>query len=172
VAETKEACELGATEIDMVINIGKVLSGDWGYVEDEIRQINAEAVKYGAILKVIFENDYLKDDHKIKLCRICCGIPVAFVKTSTGYGYTKGDDGKFSTKGATVEDCKLMLANVDTGVQVKAAGGIRSLDELMVMKDLGVSRIGATATAAIIEEAKKRNGQASKNTSSTDPSGY
>jgi deoxyribose-phosphate aldolase len=94
------------------------------------------------------------------------------VKTSTVYGYTKGDDGKFSTKGATVEDCKLMLANVDTGVQVKAAGGIRSLDELMVMKDLGVSRIGATATAAIIEEAKKRNGQASKNTSSTDPSGY
>ncbi len=172
VAETKEACELGATEIDMVVNIGKVLSGDWGYVENEILQINAEAVKYGAILKVIFENDYLKDEHKIKLCRICSAIPVAFVKTSTGYGYTKGDDGKFSTKGATVEDCKLMLANVDPGVQVKAAGGIRSLDELMVMKDIGVSRIGATATAAIIEEAKKRLGLTSKNASSSDPSGY
>lgn len=172
VAETKEACELGATEIDMVANIGKVLSGDWNYVEDEIRQINAEAVRHGSILKVIFENDYLKDAHKIKLCQICSAIPVAFVKTSTGYGYTKGDDGKFSTKGATADDCKLMLAHVVPGVQVKAAGGIRSLDELMAMKALGVTRIGATATAAIIEEAKRRNGQASKTTTSGDPSGY
>jgi deoxyribose-phosphate aldolase len=172
VAETREACELGATEIDMVVNIGKVLSGDWVYVEDEIRQINTEALKHGAILKVIFENDYLKDEHKIKLCRICSSIPVAFVKTSTGYGYTKGDDGKFSTKGATVEDCRLMLANVAPGVQVKAAGGVRTLDELLRMKELGVTRIGATATAVIIEEAKKRNGETSNSVISKDVSGY
>jgi deoxyribose-phosphate aldolase len=170
--ETKEACELGATEIDMVVNIGKVLSGDWSYVEDEIRQINAETVKHGAILKVIFENDYLKDEHKIKLCQICSSISVAFVKTSTGYGYTKGEDGKFSTKGATIEDCRLMLANVAPGVQVKAAGGVRTLDELMRMKELGVTRIGATATAVILEEAKRRNGQASSQVTTADPSGY
>jgi deoxyribose-phosphate aldolase len=156
--ETREACSNGATEIDMVVNIGKVLSGDWDYVEDEIRQINDEATKHGAILKVIFENDYLKDEHKIKLCRICSAIPVAFVKTSTGYGYTKGDDGKFSTKGATLEDCKLMLANVAKGVEVKAAGGVRTLDDMLKMKEIGVTRIGATATAAIIEEARKRMG--------------
>jgi deoxyribose-phosphate aldolase len=170
--ETREACENGATEIDMVVNIGKVLGGDWSYVEDEIRQINAEALKHGAILKVIFENDYLKDEHKIKLCRICSSIPVAFVKTSTGYGYTKGEDGKFSTKGATVEDCRLMLANVAPGVQVKAAGGVRTLDELLRMKELGVTRIGATATAVILEEAKRQNGQASSQVTTADPSGY
>jgi deoxyribose-phosphate aldolase len=160
--ETREACENGATEIDMVVNVGKVLSGDWSYVEDEIRQINAEAVKHGAILKVIFENDY----------QICSSIPVAFVKTSTGYGYTKGEDGKFSTKGATIEDCRLMLTNVAPGVQVKAAGGVRNLDDMLRMKDLGVTRIGATATAVIIEEAKRRNGEASAEVTTADPSGY
>jgi len=172
VAETREACENGATEIDMVVNIGKVLSGDWDYVEEEIRLINAETVRHGGILKVIFENDYLKDEHKIKLCQICSKIHVAFVKTSTGYGYTKGEDGKFSTKGATLEDCKLMLANIAPGVQVKAAGGVRNLDDMIRMKDLGVTRIGATATAVIIEEAKRRNGESSSTVVSKDVSGY
>ncbi|MFN5647898.1 MAG: deoxyribose-phosphate aldolase [Sphingobacteriales bacterium] len=172
VTETKLACEQGCDEIDMVVNIGKVLSGDWTYVADEIRAINDECLKHGAILKVIFENDYLKDEHKIKLCQICSEIPVAFVKTSTGYGYVKGDDGKFSTKGATLEDVALMLKHVAPGVQVKAAGGVRSLDELMKMKELGVTRIGATATAAIVEEARKRNGLTSAEVSSTDKSGY
>jgi len=172
VAETKLACEQGCDEIDMVVNIGKVLSGDWTYVADEIRAINDECLKHGAILKVIFENDYLKDEHKIRLCQICSEIPVAFVKTSTGYGYVKGDDGKFSTKGATLEDVALMLKHVAPGVQVKAAGGVRSLEELIKMKELGVTRIGATATAAIVEEARKRNGLTSAEVSSTDKSGY
>lgn len=172
VAETKLACEQGCHEIDMVVNIGKVLSGDWPFVEDEIRAINDECLRHGAILKVIFENDYLKDEHKIKLCEICSNIPVAFVKTSTGYGYVKGDDGKFSTKGATLEDVALMIKHVKPGVQVKAAGGVRSLDELMKMKELGVTRIGATATAVIVEEAKKRNGMQSSAVSSNDASGY
>jgi deoxyribose-phosphate aldolase len=172
VAETTLACEQGCDEIDMVVNIGKVLSGDWTYVADEIRAINDECLKHGAILKVIFENDYLKDEHKIKLCQICSEIPVAFVKTSTGYGYVKGDDGKFSTKGATLEDVALMLKHVAPGVQVKAAGGVRTLDELIKMKELGVKRIGATATAVIVEEARKRNGLTSAEVSSTDKSGY
>ncbi|MFN5937741.1 MAG: deoxyribose-phosphate aldolase, partial [Sphingobacteriales bacterium] len=172
VFETSEACLSGAKEIDMVVNIGKVVQGDWDYVTEEITRINTETVAHGAILKVIFENDYLVDAQKIKLCQICSNIPVAFVKTSTGYGYTKGEDGKFSTKGATLEDCTLMLENVAPGVQVKAAGGIRSLDELMKMKELGVTRIGATATALIVEEAKKRMGLATGEIKHTDRSGY
>lgn len=172
VFETREACINGAKEIDMVVNIGKVVQGDWDYVTDEIKRINAETVSHGAILKVIFENDYLVDAQKIKLCQICSQIPVAFVKTSTGYGYTKGDDGKFSTKGATLADCKLMLDHVAPGVQVKAAGGIRSLDELIKMKDIGVTRIGATATAMIVEEARKRMGLSSGEINTTDTSGY
>lgn len=172
VFETREACLNGAKEIDMVVNIGKVVQGDWDYVTDEITRINAETVSHGAILKVIFENDYLVDAQKIKLCQICSSIPVAFVKTSTGYGYTKGEDGKFSTKGATLEDCKLMLDNVAPGVQVKAAGGIRSLDELMKMKNLGVTRIGATATAMIVEEARRRMGLSTGEIKPANDSGY
>lgn len=173
VFETKEACSNGAREIDMVVNIGKVLGGDWAYVTDEIRQINEATVSNGALLKVIFENDYLQDEQKIRLCQICSELGVAFVKTSTGYGYTKGADGKFSTKGATLADCVLMLANVAPGVQVKAAGGVRSLDELLKMKEIGVTRIGATATALIVEEARKRMGLESEgDVSGQDASGY
>lgn len=158
VAECILACQEGATEIDMVVNIGKLLQGDWTYVTQEIRMINGAAINHGAILKVIFENDYLRDEHKIKLCKICSDIQVAFVKTSTGYGYTKGDDGKFSTKGATLEDVILMRTHSAPDVQVKAAGGVRTFDELIKMKEAGATRIGATATAAIIEEAKRRSG--------------
>ena len=173
VFETKEACSNGAREIDMVVNIGKVMGGDWAYVTDEIRQINQATVSNGALLKVIFENDYLQDEQKIRLCQICSELGVAFVKTSTGYGYTKGADGKFSTKGATLADCALMLANVAPGVQVKAAGGVRSLDELLKMKEIGVTRIGATATALIVEEARKRMGLESEgDVSGQDASGY
>jgi deoxyribose-phosphate aldolase len=173
VFETKEACSNGAREIDMVVNIGKVMGGDWAYVTDEIRQINQATVSNGALLKVIFENDYLQDEQKIRLCQICSELGVAFVKTSTGYGYTKGADGKFSTKGATLADCALMLANVAPAVQVKAAGGVRSLDELLKMKEIGVTRIGATATALIVEEARKRMGLESEgDVSGQDTAGY
>jgi len=172
VAECRLACEEGATEIDMVVNIGKVIGGEWDYVADEIRQINDEALRHGAILKVIFENDYLQDDQKIRLCEICSSIPVAFVKTSTGYGYVKGADGKFSTKGATLEDVRLMRKHSAPGVEVKAAGGVRSLDELLAMKNAGATRIGATATAAIIEEAKKRAGMASAEVKTSEKGSY
>ena len=172
VAECRLACEEGAAEIDMVVNIGKVLGGDWEYVTKEIQKINGEAIKHGAILKVIFENDFLQDEHKIRLCEICSNIPVAFVKTSTGYGYVKGADGKFSTKGATLGDVMLMRKHSAAGVEVKAAGGVRTLDELLMMKEAGATRIGATATAVIIEEAKKRSGLISSEIKTIDKGSY
>lgn len=158
VAETRQACLDGATEIDMVVNIGKVKGGDWAYVREEIAAINKESLAHGAIVKVIFENDYLNDEEKIELCKICSGIPVAFVKTSTGYGYVKGADGKFSTKGATLPDLELMRRNCPATVQVKAAGGVRSYPEMLKAIEAGATRIGATATQAILEEAMNGGG--------------
>lgn len=156
VFEADAAAAAGGKEIDMVINIGKALGGDWGYVADEIRQINQAVTKHGAILKVIFENDYLKDSHIIRLCELCSDIGVGFVKTSTGYGFVKQPDGKYNYKGATVPHLKLMRQHSKPEVQVKAAGGVRTLDDLLHVMSLGVTRIGATATIAIMEEAVKR----------------
>ncbi|KAJ4264551.1 hypothetical protein NW762_005753 [Fusarium torreyae] len=156
VFEAYTAATAGGREIDMVINIGKALGGDWDYVANEIRQINDTVVKNGAILKVIFENDYLEEKHIIRLCKICSDIGVGFVKTSTGYGFVKQPNGLYSYKGATVPHLKLMRANSNKEVQVKAAGGIRTLDDLLHVMSLGVTRIGATATVAIMEEAVKR----------------
>lgn len=152
VIETIEASRNGATEIDMVVNIGKVLGGDWDYVEHEIEQINNICFEHNAILKVIFENDYLKDEQKIKLCEICSKLHVAFVKTSTGYGYVKQDNGMFLTKGATLPDLNLMRKHSAPTVQIKAAGGIRNLKDMLAAIEVGATRIGATATAVIIEE--------------------
>lgn len=156
VYEANAAAAEGGKEIDMVINIGKALGGDWDYVSDEVRQINDAVTKHGAILKVIFENDYLQESHIIRLSEICSEIGVGFVKTSTGYGFVKQPDGKYSYKGATVPHLKLMRAKTDPKVQVKAAGGVRTLDDLLHVMSLGVTRIGATATEAIMKEAVKR----------------
>ncbi len=165
VYETQQACADGAKEIDMVINIGKALGGDWKYVENEIAAVTAVTKTYKAALKVIFENDFLPNDsYKIKLCEICTGLGVEFVKTSTGYGFVKGADGKYSYQGATEHDLKLMREHSGPNVQVKAAGGVRTLDDLLKVKALGVTRIGATATAAILEDAKERFGVADKAT--------
>jgi deoxyribose-phosphate aldolase len=155
--ETEVACRDGATEIDMVINIGKALSGDWDFVTQDIRAVVDEAHRHGAITKVIFENDYLPGDEiKIKLCQICEQVGAEFVKTSTGYGFVKGADGKYSYQGATEHDLTLMRANTSPKVQVKAAGGVRDLDALIRCRDLGVTRCGATATQAILEEYRRR----------------
>jgi deoxyribose-phosphate aldolase len=160
VFETEEACKDGAMEIDMVVNIGKVLGEDWEYAEKEIASVVAVTKKHKAALKVIFENDFLSSDHfKIKLCEVCNKQQVEFIKTSTGYGFVKGADGKYSYEGATDDDLMLMRKYAAPEVQIKAAGGIRTLDDLLRVKALGVTRIGATATAAIIEEAKKRFAQ-------------
>jgi deoxyribose-phosphate aldolase len=162
--ETELACRDGAAEIDMVINIGKALSGDWEYVEHDIRAVCDEAHQRGAKVKVIFENDYLanggahlsSDDLKRKLCQIAERAGADWVKTSTGYGFVKGSDGKYSYKGATEHDLKLMRASVSAKVQVKAAGGVRDLDGLILVRDLGATRCGATATAAMLDEYRKR----------------
>ncbi|KAI0379523.1 deoxyribose-phosphate aldolase [Hypomontagnella monticulosa] len=156
VLEAEEAVKAGAHEIDMVVNIGKVLGGDWEYVTNEIRAINDTVVKRGGALKVIFENGYLKDDHITHLCKICTALPVAFVKTSTGFGFVKQPNGAYASKGATVPHLQLMKANVGPSVQIKAAGGIRTLDEVMGAVALGVTRIGTSSTEAILEEAVRR----------------
>jgi len=153
VYETEKALSDGAEEIDLVINIGKVLSEDWKYIEYEVKSVVEITKKNNAVLKVIFENDFLPEEkYKIRLCEICSKYKVDFVKTSTGYGFTKCEDGRYSYKGATVEDVKLMRKYSDPGVQVKAAGGVRTLTDLLKMKELGVTRIGASATAAILDE--------------------
>lgn len=156
VLEAEQAATAGATEIDMVINIGKALGGDWEYVRTEIQQINEAVVRHGATLKVIFENDYLSDEEIVQLCRICSALAVAFVKTSTGYGFVKQANGDYAYKGATVPHLKLMRANCDPKVQIKAAGGVRTLDDLLNVMALGVTRIGATATSVMLEDAKTR----------------
>ena len=156
VAEAEAAVQAGGSEIDMVINIGKALGGDWGYVSAEIKAINDAVVARKALLKVIFENDYQQDAPIIRLCEICSAVGVAFVKTSTGYGFVKQENGMYGYKGATVAHLKLMRQHCPTSVQIKAAGGVRTLDDLLLVRSLGVSRIGATATQAILEEAKRR----------------
>jgi deoxyribose-phosphate aldolase len=162
--ETELACRDGAVEIDMVINLGKALGGDWDYVERDIRTVCEEAHRRGAKVKVIFENDYLTqggaglgaDDFKRRLCEISERAGADWVKTSTGYGFVKGADGKYSYQGATEHDLKLMRASCSPKVQVKAAGGVRDLDGLMVVRDLGGTRCGATATAAMLDEYRRR----------------
>jgi deoxyribose-phosphate aldolase len=155
VLEAEEAARAGGSEIDMVINIGKAVGGDWAYVAVEIKAVNDVVTANQAILKVIFENDYLKDEQIIRLCQICSDVGVAFIKTSTGYGFVKQPDGAYNYKGATVPHLKLMRQYAPK-LQIKAAGGVRTLDDLLLVRSLGVTRIGATATQAILEEAKKR----------------
>ena len=162
--ETQLACQDGAAEIDMVINLGKALSGDWSYVEQDVKAVCDEAHQRGAKVKVIFENDYLVkggaglsgDDFKKKLCQICERAGADWVKTSTGYGFVKQPDGSYNYKGATEHDLALMRAGVSSRVQIKAAGGVRDLDGLIRVRDLGGSRCGATATAAMMDEYRRR----------------
>lgn len=160
VFETEQACQDGAVEIDMVVNVGKVLSQAWDYVTEEIGAVLEACHKNGAILKMIFENDYLKEDlYKIKLCEICSELNVEYVKTSTGFGFVKGTDGHYGYDGATETDVKLMRAHSAPHVRVKAAGGIRTLDKVLLFQSLGATRIGASATKTILEEAKARFGE-------------
>jgi deoxyribose-phosphate aldolase len=156
VIEAESAALAGAKEIDMVVNIGKVKGAGWDYVAREIRLINEAVVAAGSILKVIFENDYLTDAEIVRLCEICSEIDVAFVKTSTGYGFVKGADGKYGYKGATMEHLRLMRQHTAPHIQIKAAGGVRTLDDLLAVREIAVTRIGATATREILDEAIRR----------------
>ena len=146
VAETLQALRDGGQELDMVVNISKVLSGDWDYVRGDLAAVIEPTHAHGQKVKVIFENCYLNDDQKIRLCEICTSLGADWVKTSTGYG----------TGGATLEDLKLMRAHCPDPVQVKAAGGVRDLDTLLEVRRIGVTRAGATRTAEILDECKRR----------------
>jgi deoxyribose-phosphate aldolase len=156
-AETMQVIKDGAAEVDMVVNIGKVLQQDWDYIDKELNTINTACTQNGAILKVIFETDFVANDaDKIKLCELCNKNKIAFVKTSTGYGFVKGANGDYNYAGATDHDLKLMRKYSNPEVQVKASGGVRDLERILQVKELGATRVGATATEIIIEEARKR----------------
>jgi deoxyribose-phosphate aldolase len=148
VAEAIQALDDGGEELDMVVNISRVLSGDWENVQADIRAVIEVARARDGKVKVIFENAYLDDDQKIRLCHICGELNADWVKTSTGY----------APGGATDADLILMRKHSPPNVQIKAAGGVRSLDRLLEVRALGVTRIGATATVAILEDAKRRLG--------------
>jgi deoxyribose-phosphate aldolase len=144
VAEARQVMADGAVEVDMVINIAALRSGKHDYVRDEIRAVVA-AAKGKALVKVILENAYLTDEQKVAACRLADEAGADFVKTSTG----------FAPSGATLEDVRLMRRTVSARMQVKAAGGVRTLPALLDMIDAGVTRCGATATAAILDEFKR-----------------
>jgi deoxyribose-phosphate aldolase len=149
VAEVRQAIADGGEELDMVVNISKVLSGDWAYVRRDVRAVIDAAHGGGCKVKVIFENCYLDRDQKIRLCEICGELGADWVKTSTGYG----------TGGATLEDLKLMRAHSPPHVQVKAAGGVRDLDMLLKVRALGATRVGASRTREMLDECRRRLGE-------------
>ena len=145
-AEAEQAVADGAAELDTVVNIGKVLSGDWDYVTADLAAIIQAAHAGGAKVKIIFENCYLDDARKIRLCEICGRLGADWAKTSTGYG----------SGGATIADVKLMRRHCPAGVQVKAAGGVRDLDALLAMRAEGVTRVGASRTKDMLDDCKRR----------------
>src|SRR5947209_6266824 len=145
-AEAERALADGARELDMVVNIGKVLSKDWRFVAADIAAVVTAAHARGCLVKVIFENCYLASEHKEELCRICAEVEADYVKTSTGFG----------TGGATEDDLRLMRRCSPPHMKIKAAGGVRTLDQLLAVRALGVTRVGASATKSILEECKAR----------------
>ncbi len=163
-AEARQALQDGGQELDVVINISKARSGDWQYVHDELLALTNLIQGAGARIKVIFENAYHDDASKIRLCKICGEIGVDWVKTSTGY----------APSGATLPDLELMRKHTPISVQVKAAGGIRDLDALLAVRAIGVSRVGATRTEAMLEDCRKRLGlePITRTDSSPVPAGY
>lgn len=151
VHEAELACQQGAVELDMVINIGRALSGDWHYVAADIQAVVDVAHLSGAIVKVIFETDFVtRDEDKIRLCQISERAGAEFVKTSTGFGFVRQSDGSYAYRGATEHDVRLLRAHVGHSVQVKAAGGIRNYEDAVKIRAAGASRIGATASEAIM----------------------
>lgn len=162
-AEAERAIADGGQELDMVVNISKVLSGDWDYVRRDIQAVIDVTHAAGRKVKVIFENCYLHDSQKIRLCEICSELGADWVKTSTGYG----------TGGATLEDLRLMRRHSGPDVQVKAAGGVRDLATLLEVRDLGVTRVGASRTSEILEECRRHLGLAPIGVNSAPtPPGY
>jgi len=151
VFEARLAIQQGATELDMVIQIGRALGRDWAAVEADIQAVVDLAHAAGAIVKVIFENDFLPDDsYKIALCEICRRVGADFVKTSTGYGFVRQPAGGYNYRGATDHDVALMKQHAGPKMQVKAAGGVRTHADAVRMRELGATRIGASAPETLI----------------------
>jgi deoxyribose-phosphate aldolase len=146
VFESQRAIAAGATELDMVINIGQAIGGNWDTVTADIAAVTAAAHGGGALVKVIFENCYLNDAQKVRLCKICGAVGADYVKTSTGYG----------TGGSTDADLILMRREAPPHVKLKAAGGIRTLDGAIACTRLHCDRIGASKTAEILDELRAR----------------
>lgn len=148
--ETERAFADGAREVDMVVNIGKVLGEDWDHARRDISAVLDVTRANQGVLKVIFETDYLTEDaHKIRLCELCSELRVDYVKTSTGFGFVKGADGRFSYQGATDHDLKLFRQHCSPDVKVKASAGMRTLADVLRAIGLGCERIGTTSTPAI-----------------------
>jgi deoxyribose-phosphate aldolase len=162
VAEARQALADGGQELDMVVNISQVLSGNWTYVREDLGAVIEVTHAAGQKVKVIFENCYLNEAQKIRLCEICGELNADWVKTSTGYG----------TGGATHEDLRLMRQHTPGRVQVKAAGGVRDLDALLAVRALGVTRVGATRTAAMLDEGRVRLGLPAISVEAAAPAGY
>lgn len=159
VFEAENACRDGAVEIDMVINVGKALQGDWDYISKEIKSVSDACHQHGAIVKVIFETDYItKTDDIVRLCQICTEVGADYVKTSSGFGFVKQANGDYNYAGATIPVLELMKKSVGPNVKVKAAGGVRTLDQLIAVQEAGCARCGATATITMMEDAVKRFG--------------
>lgn len=159
VYEAEQACRDGAVEIDMIVNIGKVLGGDWTYIKDEVTAVTDACHRHGSIVKVIFETDYVTEESDIvNLCSICTEAGADYVKTSTGFGFVKKENGDYNYTGATIPNLELMRKSVGPGVKIKAAGGVRTLEGLIAVREAGCDRCGATATKAILDEAVKRFG--------------
>jgi len=162
VDEAKRALDDGCRELDMVVNISKVLSDDWSYVRNDIEGVIKVAHLAGQKVKVIFENCYLNRDQKVMLCQICDDLGADWVKTSTGYG----------TGGATMEDLQLMVDHVSAPVQVKAAGGVRDLETLLKVRAIGVTRCGASRTKEMLDECRARLGMPTLDVTQSGASGY
>ena len=145
VAEARQAISDGCQELDMVCNISAALSGNWELVRDDIKAVVDVTHEAGQMVKVIFENCYLEDAHRIKLCEICAEVGADWVKTSTGFG----------TGGATIEDLKLMRKHSPDPVQVKAAGGVRDMAKVLEVREIGVSRIGTSSTKKLLDECRE-----------------
>ena len=149
VFEAEQAIKDGAVELDMVINIGRLLSGDYDYVKKDIQAVVEAAHSHNAMVKVIFENYYLTDEQKKIACRLSEEAGADFVKTSTG----------FAGGGATIEDLQLMRTGVSENVQVKAAGGVRDLEMALKVREIGCTRFGATRTETIMEQCYEKSGR-------------
>ncbi len=147
-AEVRQALRDGGHELDAVVNISKVRSGDWHYVRDELLALTEATHAGGARIKVIFENAYLNDASKIRLCDVCAEIGADWVKTSTGY----------APGGATIADLELMRKHSPPHVQIKAAGGVHDLDTLLQIRAIGVSRVGMRSTAQVLEDWRRKLG--------------